>query len=1328
MQKVLKTYLRRLTNLTASNRSLVLLRLFSNQFIDVHDFDFAVNKPSFDIIEALMGRKQVIKICTVNDPRDNVSNDLSKKVRKLARFEKFIFEEQGSRDLYVGWPFVHGKFSDGTIVRCPLLFFPVEIESVSNEWVLRQREEVNVTFNKSFLLAYSFFNNVKLEDDLLDRVFDDFDTDSTVFRTALYQVLKDSPIEINFNPGTFSNQLLPFASIRKSEFEESTRNGEIKVMQEAVIGIFPQAGSQLVPDYLHMLEHTEDKDMESFFIREKETKSGNAIREEKVITPYDLDAHQEEAIHLVSQGESLVVQGPPGTGKSQLICNLISDAIASGKRILLVSQKRAALDVVYSRLKEKEIAPFIGLIHDFKNDRKYIYSQISDQIEKIDDYRRRNNGLDIIQLERSFQTSSRTIDRLAEEFRDYKFALFNEDECGISVKELYLTSSREEPVINLKGEYGTLKFDDLQPFVKNISEYFNYYHRFSQENYVLGKRKSFHSFGIQDLKSMQEYLEEMPKLQDRISTHISKITGKSMELEECMLLRDRKETLRSMFEILKEDDVYRNFQNLVKYGDSDSNVLYLSTLERVVLDCFKSEGIETSLPSSELGKFQEALERAIVARKTIFGFLKWTLFSKDKFLLKRVLVANKLKRNKKGVRILEERIDNRLNLEHNLTLLRERPWIQNVPNDYNKVTLQDWFHTWIEAVKAREIFYSVRNFKEYFPVSSFHFDEFYEKVDLLFDAIEEVPPRMYLWLQFFSQSQISSIIGETSFAELMSSTLQMDFDILCEFDKMVYSFNSKQQSVLNKIYDHQPDITPQNAVSLFQNSLRITWIDHIETKYPILRYTASGKFQKMVEEIQQAVEEKQRTSKEILLLKARERSYEYAEFNRLKNMVTYRDLHHQTTKKRRIWPLRKLMANHHGELFNLIPCWLSSPESVSAVFPMMKVFDLVIFDEASQCFSERGLPAIYRGKQTVIAGDSKQLRPNDLYQVRWEDEDSDDPVLDVDSLLELAAPYLRSVQLRGHYRSKSMDLIDFSNKQFYKSQLFMLPDKEVMDRQEPAIQYVKVDGIWESNVNEIEAEKVISIISDLFLTSPDLTVGVVTFNAKQQNLIMDMIDTVRDSGMQIPDHLFVKNIENVQGDERDIIVFSTAYAKDKMGKLRMQFGSLNAEGGENRLNVAITRAREKIIIVSSIFPSQLKVEELKNEGPKLLKKYLFYAKEVSEGKFKPTINSATTHDVDWYLKYKLSEQKSNGFSLVSEMPFADLTVKEGNKPIGLLLTDDDLYFQSSSPKEDFVYTPSMLKLKNWKFLSLHSREFWLNPQAVEEKMKQFNYKVSVKGD
>jgi superfamily I DNA and/or RNA helicase len=171
---------------------------------------------------------------------------------------------------------------------------------------------------------------------------------------------------------------------------------------------------------------------------------------------------------------------------------------------------------------------------------------------------------------------------------------------------------------------------------------------------------------------------------------------------------------------------------------------------------------------------------------------------------------------------------------------------------------------------------------------------------------------------------------------------------------------------------------------------------------------------------------------------------------------------------------------------------------------MKQFFDLVIFDEASQCFAERGLPSIFRGKQILIAGDSKQLKPFELYQSRWEEE-TESPDLEVDSLLELSERHLTTVQLQGHYRSKSLALINFSNQNFYNNTLSLVPDLEAMHLPDPPIRVIKVDGVWENQTNPIEAQAVVKELLNQIKSNPTKEVGVITFNAPQQMLIMDLV-------------------------------------------------------------------------------------------------------------------------------------------------------------------------------------------------------------------------------
>ncbi|MEM7297090.1 MAG: AAA domain-containing protein [Bacteroidota bacterium] len=1327
MQKVLKSYLRRLTNLSGNNRSLLLLRLLKDQFVDLHDFDYVENEPSFKLIEQILEKKKSIPLCSEIDSRSKFSNDLSKRLKKIRRIERFIFEERGAKDLYVGWPFIKGKFADDTMVRCPLIFFPVAISKEGNEWVLTRREDVNITLNKTFLLAYSYYNNVPLDEDLIETVIDDYDKDSVTFRTQLYESLKNSGVEIHFNQENFSNELKAFTDYNKSQLDSSEKTGMLKMYPQAVLGIFPQAGSYLVPDYLKLIEDQNESDLEEFFLKKTSGENDNQlalfdrVNEENTFTPFPLDAYQEHALKEIKKGNSVVVQGPPGTGKSQLISNLICDFIARGKNVLLVCQKKAALDVVYSRLKEKEMHDFVALVHDFKNDRKPIYEQVDQQIESIDSYKQKNNSLDAIQLERGFLQSSRRIDLLVEELQEYKEALFDESECGKSVKELYLTSDPDQPSFSMNLEYRAFHFSSLEDTLRKFKNYLTYYERFEKRSNFWSRGPSFSSFKTKDLVEILRILSEVPAFNVKLIDDSKGFSNLPIDFDSAHYLSGKLPELLELQVGLREEVVFKVYQQLHQEKPT-KDLNWLTQTERTIMACFRGGGLESTLPSNELGRFQEVLRSAMKARKNPFSWLKWSLLSKEKTFLKRVLVANELKSNRKGFDKLVDRIDNRLNFEHSLSQINENSWLQNFPNNFRKIDIQSWFYWQKMGLNLYWVAETIRSIHEYLPIAKLSHGEYLKRLKMLIGLSERVPEQLIHWNRYINIHQARAIILEKEDPAQLEKVLKKDFDAICEYHRLKDSLSSEEIKVLDEMTDQTQNI--EDAIALFQNSLSLAWIDHIETKYPNLRDVASGKLDSMAGELRDQIEHKRQASKEILLLKSREKTYESVEYNRLKNRVTYRDLQHQVTKKRRIWPIRKIISEFPDELFTLLPCWMCSPESASAIFPMNEMFDLVIFDEASQCFSERGIPAMFRGKQLVVTGDSMQLQPNDLYRARWE-EDEDIPELNIDSLLNLTKHYLPEINLSGHYRSKSLELIDFSNQHFYKGRLRLLPDYEYVNKQEPAIQFTKTDGSWEDGINTLEAEEVVAVTIQLLKEDPNKDIGIVTFNFKQQGHILDLLEerSVAES-IILPEHLFVKNIENVQGDERDVIIFSITYAPDKSGKVKLQFGSLNTEGGENRLNVAVTRAREKVMVVSSLFPQQLDTDATKNEGPKLLKKYLEYAWSVSNKKWKPHLPEINAHHIDWFLRSKLEDKEFyefDEFKLAKELPFADLSVKKGKTYTGLILTDDERYFQALSPKQIYAFQHFHLIMKNWPHIRFHSRELWLDKEDTKEKMRRFLY-------
>ena len=1324
VQKILKSYQKRLTNLTSRNKSLLLLNLSAEQFLDIHELDFLQNKPSFNVIEQLIAQKNTTSLCEIHDPLYERVNEISKRLRKVSRTEKFIEEERGSEDLYVGYPIIKGKFSDGTVVRCPLLFFPVTIvQKDALIWQLQIRDEA-ITLNRSFLLAYSHFNQVQISDEFLEHSFEDFSKDSLEFRTQLYEFLKDSPLKIDFNKELFVNTLRNFEKQLKTDLDLSENNGALKLYPQAVLGIFPQAGSFLMPDYEELLTAFDNQQstlgnegLETLFPNQtsKIENQTAKIKEENLLTPFAVDASQEFALQQIKSGTSMVIQGPPGTGKSQLICNLIADFTARGRKVLVVSQKRAALDVVQERLARAGMRPFVGNVHDFKNDRKALYVQILSQIEQIEDYQKQNQSLDSIFLERNFTQESRQIDKISETLQAFKNALFDVSECGISVKELYLTSSPNQPFLNLKENYNQLKFNEIGDFLKKFEQYFIYKNNLNQgyanesgnDTLFWQSRLSFQNRQYSEIPQILKVIRNTHDFVQTLETQSLEIMQNTLNYEELEKISVKKEHFQNLLLTITNEKIYyvfkRNIQEKIKLNNSK-----IGELEAQVGQFFAGQGIEITILSSRLLPFLSKLNQVVETKSNLIGGLFWDFFSKEKTDIQNITIANGLSLSVGDLQKLQQRIQNRIGLEKfwskwgyifGEVVVNEEPvWLRKGYRWFER-----HFQQLYQAEKANKIWeplVKILPSSISTQIATSTWNDFQKQINFLIQKIQQLTDNQTIWHNYLSKNQID-IISTTKYLLSINSYLKENFDLMQESDLLKASFSRLEWSIIELFLSEEEPLTS------FINSLKLAWIEHIEDKYPILRSVSSLRISQLENDLQVSVQKKQTLSQEILLLKLRELTYQNLEKNRLQNTITYRDLKHQVGKKRKLWSVRKLITEYSAEMFKLIPCWLASPETVSAIFPLEPNFDLVIFDEASQCFAEQGIPSLYRGKQVVIAGDSKQLQPNDLYRVKFENDADDNPELEVDSLLDLACQYLPQIQLRGHYRSKSLDLIDFSNQYFYKNTLSLLPDFHEINLQQSAIQYLKVDGIWENNTNQTEAEKVINLVRIINQTSPEKSIGIVTFNFKQQGLIQDLLEvssTDVDFGISTSEEpIFVKNIENVQGDERDIIIFSIGYAPDAKGKMGMQFGSLNGQGGENRLNVAITRAREKIYVISSILPNQLKVEEAQNEGPRLLKSYLEYALKVSEGHYRPKVHRSENYQADWLLKEQLLK---DNLQYIKELPFADLTLKNGVNYESLILTDDDLYYEHLSPKETFAYIPAGLRAKGWKFERVFSRNFW----------------------
>ena len=333
-------------------------------------------------------------------------------------------------------------------------------------------------------------------------------------------------------------------------------------------------------------------------------------------------------------------------------------------------------------------------------------------------------------------------------------------------------------------------------------------------------------------------------------------------------------------------------------------------------------------------------------------------------------------------------------------------------------------------------------------------------------------------------------------------------------------------------------------------------------------------------------------------------------------------------QRKRGGSIRELMAKHVSALLKLTPCLLMSPASVARYIPADSMtFELVIFDEASQIRVADAIGALGRSRSAVIVGDSQQMPPTSMFRSATDFEEENPDVegvvvpVDQDSILkECVDSNIERLRLTWHYRSRDESLIAFSNKAYYRDELATFPTQPGnADDSTNGVHFRWVGGQYDggtgaSRTNQMEADAIVEEISSRLEADPEVSIGVVTLNSQQRDLILDKLEAmpgrVRRAFNREVDPIFVKNLENVQGDERDVILFSLAFSPDpKTGVLRLNFGPVMTDGGERRLNVAITRARHEVVLFSSFQPEDIDLSRTSSVGLRDLRAYLLFARD-----------------------------------------------------------------------------------------------------------------------
>lgn len=456
-------------------------------------------------------------------------------------------------------------------------------------------------------------------------------------------------------------------------------------------------------------------------------------------------------------------------------------------------------------------------------------------------------------------------------------------------------------------------------------------------------------------------------------------------------------------------------------------------------------------------------------------------------------------------------------------------------------------------------------------------------------------------------------------------------------------------------------------------------------------------------------------------------------------------LNKELSKKRNIMPLRKLFRLIPNLLMKLKPCLMMSPLSVSYFLETEAYhFDLVIFDEASQIFPEDAIGAIFRGSQVIIAGDSKQLPPTNFFSATTNNFDGDYDISDEedysevvsDSILEEAASVLPNRTLLWHYRSKHESLIAFSNREIYKNELITFPNS-ITKVPDMGVEYIYVEnGCYEGggkNCNIREAQKCVMLVLEHIQKHPDRSLGIIAFSEKQQTAIENAIIDFRERMPQYEwffdeskdEPFFVKNLENVQGDERDTIIFSICYAKDKNGKMYMRFGPLGHAGGERRLNVAITRAKCNVKLVGSILPSDIDINRTNSDGVRMLRSYIEFARKGSSV-LKPAEKEEAFETVDEFCNFVAEFLENNGYKVQKQVGCSDYKIDiaienpdvDGEFIAGIEC-DGISYVQAKTARDRDHLRRTVLENMGWNLYRVWSTEWCRNPKSEGEALISF---------
>ena len=1259
---------------------------------------------------------------------------LQKRLLKIAREAKTAEEELGINILYLALGFMTWfEDKNSAMAReAPLILLPIELK----------RNERTSTYDVH-LRGDDIVTNLSLA----QRMKDDFGID-----------LPELEVGDNWQPSDYFDLVAEVVSER-TRWKIDRDGMQLGFFSFAKLLMYRDLDPDLWPDS-SLEEHGLVKGLLHEGFEDEGPVISNQDRLDDILPPseifhvVDADSSQTKVIEEVRRGRNLVVQGPPGTGKSQTITNIIATAAREGKTVLFIAEKMAALSVVHDRLVKTGLTDICLELHSKTSNKKAVHAELARTLNAaraLPDIPGTPYGLratrdqlnDIVEVLHSKigDTGETPFAMLARQARY----------LGMGAKPPMLASSEIDKMSREEEDKlvsAIVKIGKLLEDLDSIKEHpFNGIQKLDLQPVDQERLK-------QKFVSAQQSLTALHNVYDYIADALKikiprTFDSMSLVLDLLSRLEDMPdESLTIIEKILQADNQKRLLKILVEGKKWRA--------QYKVLQSYFVEAAFTSPAAHMRGPI-------VAGKSSFFTRLGWAYRNSSKEL------AGLLRKK------LPKKASRRLALLDGLLAVQASHTRWNGDKRYCTTILGD------EWRGSRTNFEQLANATKWAIRLSEAHVQLPASVAI---AVASKPRDLMRWQERLTKNAK----GAKADIEASFSIIDLNHSVFGE-DGVGGALTSSVSERLAAMNAAIPDY--KKWTQYCQLSRKINDANLGELVVQMDRKTLSS--EDAVTELRFARSEhlwkrslkENDTLRELRNLDRHKLVSEYKTFEKdqLKDNVTTILAQHlsqvpkgaqgemgvirgELGKKRSHIALRKLFSKAPTAIRRIKPILLMSPISVAQFLePGLHKFDLLVIDEASQVRPEDALGAIARAQQIVVVGDQKQLPPTSFFdrllgdsEDEDEDEEGDENLLgsaaelgQMESVLSLCeARGLSSRMLEWHYRSRDPSLIKVSNREFYKDRL-ILPPSPLQGDPNYGLCFTKVDGAYDrggKRDNRKEGEEIVTKISEHARQTPELSLGVVTFSSAQRNLITELLELARRQDDILDDFLregksedfFVKNIENVQGDERDVILISVGYGPILPGGrlTSMSFGPVNKDGGERRLNVLFTRARLRCQVFASFNPSAMDTSRVSRDGPKILKRFLEFAKSGSMSDAEITgadADSPFEEDVADEIRklgcYADNQVGSAGFKI-------DLGVRDPEHPGRYILAvecDGATYHSALWARERDRLRQDVLEHLGWRFHRIWSTDWFYNrpveiqrlAEALEKAKKASENGIEVPG-